>query len=143
MTTNATQPAWISVTYAEPCDYHVALHVSANNDESLSITVLHESLVGAAQYVIAGNEDIDLVVQDKETLHFIVRDKHSAIIAYEQFEVNVDLAEQLSAVLSPMSGLIVDQCPRHLVDNAVTRAINEASKAVTGELVAVGAEVTR
>lgn len=137
MTTNS--PIWLSVTYAElPCQCHVALRISANNAPNLAISVAHEGITEVTGYDLAGNGSIDLQVQDNETLMVVVRNDHSEIIACGLFEVSLDLIETLSAVLNPCvaSNLIVDQCAQRLIDNAVTRAINEACPAVTGELVA-------
>lgn len=138
MTTN--NPVWLSVTYTELCGCHVALRISANNDPSLAISVLHEGLIEPAQYDLAGNGSVDcLLVQDNETLMIIVRNDHSEIIACGLFEVKLDLIETLSAVLSPCvsNNLIIDQCPQRTIDSAATRALNEVCGAVSEELVAL------
>lgn len=130
-----TNPVWLSVTYAEPCGHHVALRISANNDPSLSISVLHESITGLAQYDLAGNGTVDdLVVQDNELLAINVRNDHGEIIACGLFEVHLVLIEELSAVLSPCvsAGLVMDQCPQRLLDRAAVRALDAGNAFVEG-----------
>ena len=130
-------PVWISVTFTESADWHARLRISANNDESLAITVIHESVVGIVERDLAGNAMIDaLAVQNGETLTILVRNDHGEIIACGVYEVDLSLIERLSAILRPTiaSGLLVDQCPQHVVDSSVQRALATLRPASTAEL---------
>lgn len=119
-------PVWIGVNFVSDCGCHATLAISANNAPSLTVSVIHEALLGVVAYDAAGNGIIeDLAIQDRETLTFLVRNSISEIIAIGVFEVDLSLTEKLSAVLQPKlsSNLLVDQCERRVVDSATNRAM--------------------
>lgn len=142
MTTNLL-PVWISVTYAEsPCQCHVSLRISANNDPSLSISITHGD---HGFYGITGNGNVeDLQAQDSDTLLIVARNAHNEIVACGLYEISFESIRSLgSALVSRVSSNIeLDQCAQRLIDSAATRALNEACGASTGDLV-VALEVVR
>lgn len=137
ITTN--DPVWIAVTFSEcPCEYHATLRVSANNDSSLLISVVHNHI---RLYDIAGNGTIsDLQVADGDTLLVVAYNADRKVVACGEFHVQMDLIGKLSVILNPRlaTNLIVDQHSQRLIDRAGRRALDAAcdvSSVSTGELV--------
>ncbi len=128
-------PVWLTATFADGCGCHAQLRLSANNAPALTITVLHETISDVLAHDLAGNENLEIEVQDNETLTILARNASSEIIACGVYEVDLGLIERLGAVLQPKlsSNLIVDQCAQKIVESAVDRAL----RTVTGELVEV------
>jgi len=131
MTTN--DPVWFSVTYAEPED-DALLRISANNDPSMLISIVHEH---KTLHDLPGNGAIDgLQVQDGDDLLIVAYNAHLKIVAVGVFKVDLSLIEKLDLILaSPVSSNIqMDQQRQRTIDRAITRALNEACEANTGEL---------
>lgn len=134
MTTN--NPVWLSVTYAElPCECHVMLRISANNDPSLTVSIVHNHI---ERYDLKGNDTIsDLQVQDEDTLLIVVRNDHHEIVACGLYEVSLESIKRLSLVLvcCVSSNIQIDQCAQRFLDRAAGRALDAACPVTTGDLV--------
>lgn len=133
--TNPVQPVWLSANFAESGDYHVSLRVSANNDPTLEISVIHDAISGVVSHDLNGNGLIDLIVQDNELLYVTTRDQ-SVVIASGIFQVSIELIGVLGAVLVPVvsHNLVVDQADRRIIEGATNRALAAVSPGGTGSL---------
>lgn len=119
------KPLLIAVSFSQVPEFSFELRLRGNNDQALSLTVVHEYCTNVDAYELAGNEASDnLLVSDGDTLTIIAR-IDQAIIACGVFEINTNLPEQIDVILSPLvsHNILIDQFSAPIVCEVVSERV--------------------
>ncbi len=129
LTPATTAPACFSMLFESGPDYaRASLRIRSHCALGTITTVLHEHVGGVDAYTITYDADFTLSISDAESLTIIAR-REGMIIGCGVFEVDVDLAVTLGAVLHPrsLSNLLVDQCEAQMVSNSIVDALKHCT----------------